>query len=49
MVFIRELTNSAKPVGAWAGSQLWILKDERSELWMHMATESVSLYGRMKC
>jgi hypothetical protein len=29
MIFMQELTKSAKPVGVWAGSQLWILKGER--------------------
>src|SRR5215470_5189961 len=30
------------PVGAWAGSQLPIVKGERSELWTRIAMESVS-------
>jgi hypothetical protein len=38
------MTISAKPDGAWAGSQLWILKDQQSGLLMRIATtESVSL------
>ena len=29
MILMRELTRSAKPVGAWAGSQLWMFKGEK--------------------
>src|SRR5215510_14147283 len=36
-----SLTISAEPDGAWAGSQLWTLKVERSGLWTRTATESV--------
>ena len=44
MIFMREPTISAKPVGAWVGSQLWIAKAERSGLWTRTATtESGSL------
>ena len=32
MILMRELTRSAKPVGAWAGSQLWIPTGE--QIWI---------------
>ena len=44
-----SLTIFTKPVGAWAGSQLWIVKGERSGLWTRMATESVLSCALMKC
>jgi hypothetical protein len=44
-----SLTISAKPDGAWAGSQPWIAKGEQSGLLTRIAaTESSSLFVRMK-
>jgi hypothetical protein len=48
MIFMRELTKSAKPVGVWATFQPWILAGERFGLLRRMATESVSSYEQMK-
>jgi hypothetical protein len=36
---------STVAVGAWAGCQLWIVKDERFGLWTRTPTESVSSCG----
>jgi len=44
----RELTRSAKPVGAWAGSQLWMFKGEQSGLLAWMATETGSSFAPRK-
>jgi hypothetical protein len=38
---------SAKPDGAWAGSQFWIAKAAQSGSWTRMATENASLCARM--
>jgi hypothetical protein len=41
---------SGKPVRVWAGSQLWIPKDERCGLLTHTATRAKGLSsGQMKC
>jgi len=43
-----SLTIFTKPVGAWAGSQLWIVKGEQSGSLTLMATEGVSSSGPKK-
>jgi len=42
------IADNLHKAGAWAGSQPWIAKGERSGLLMLMATESVSLSAQMK-